>query len=90
MGEIDENGKITLIDRVKNLFKLANGEYIAPEKVENVLVQSEWVLQCWIYGDPLQDYALSFIVVDPEMLAAYAKENNMDLTKDVDKILESD
>lgn len=87
VGEIDEYGKITLIDRVKNLFKLANGEYVAPEKVENVLVQSEWVLQCWVYGDPMKDYAVSFIVVDPDRLALYAEENKLD--KDSDSILEN-
>lgn len=54
------------------MFKLANGEYVAPEKVENVFVQSEWVLQCWVYGDSLKDYTVAFVVVDPDQLAEYA------------------
>jgi len=38
IAEITSNGALRIIDRAKNIFKLSQGEYIAPEKLENIFV----------------------------------------------------
>jgi long-chain acyl-CoA synthetase len=43
VGMIKENGCLQLIDRAKNLFKLSQGEYIAPDKLQNVYMQHDLV-----------------------------------------------
>ena len=72
VGQINpENNSIKIIDRAKNIFKLSQGEYIAPEKCENVYIQSEYILQAWIYGDSLRDFIIMLAVVDPEKAAKF-------------------
>lgn len=63
VGSVQPNGALKIIDRAKNIFKLSQGEYIAPEKLENVYMKSSWVDQIWIHGESLQTTILAFIVV---------------------------
>lgn len=49
-----QNGTLKLIDRKKHIFKLAQGEYIAPEKIETVYILSDPVGQIFVHGDSLQ------------------------------------
>lgn len=75
VGVINPNGSIRIIDRAKNIFKLSQGEYIAPEKLENVYVQSSWIMQPWIHGDSAKDFILLIAVVDPVKIEKFAKDN---------------
>lgn len=72
------NGTLKIIDRKKNLFKLAQGEYVAPEKCENKMQRSAFVAQIFVHGNSLKASLLGVIVPDFETLTPWAKANGLE------------
>lgn len=50
VGYVDEDGHFYVTDRIKDLFKLSNGKYVAPLQVESLLKQSPLVAQPVVVG----------------------------------------
>jgi long-chain acyl-CoA synthetase len=69
VGHIDDDGHLFLTDRKKDLFKLSNGKYIAPQLIESLLKQSEFVNQVVVVGAS-RKYPVALIVPDWEALKA--------------------
>jgi len=43
---------LKIIDRKKHIFKLSQGEYVAPEKLENIYKSSnEYISNIYVYGN---------------------------------------
>ena len=52
-----------------------SAEYVAAEKIENVINQSLLVGQTFVHGDSYQTYLVATVVPDEEPVLAWAKEN---------------
>src|SRR6185295_16154027 len=50
VGHLDKEGRLYITDRKKDLFKLSNGKYVAPQQIESLLKQSEFVSQDVVVG----------------------------------------
>jgi len=77
IGEWQANGVLKIIDRKKNIFKLAQGEYVAVEMIETILTRAKYVMQIFIHGDSLKDYLVAIVVPDAETVIPWAKANGL-------------
>lgn len=66
------NGALKVIDRKKNIFKLAQGEYIAPEKIETIYIRSSLVSQIFVHGETLRAFLVGVVVPDLDALPSFA------------------
>jgi long-subunit acyl-CoA synthetase (AMP-forming) len=69
-----------LFVNLKNFFttnfkKKKKGEYVAPERLENIYQQSEYVNQILVHGDSLKDYLVAIVIPNKGKLVTWAMEN---------------
>lgn len=77
IGEWQPNGTLKIIDRKKNIFKLAQGEYVAVEMIETILIRAKYVMQIFVHGDSLKDYLVAIVVPDAETVLPWARQNGL-------------
>jgi len=70
VGHIDEQGRIVITDRKKDIIVLDKGDNVAPQKVEGILTLEPEILQAMVTGDK-RPYLVGLIVPDPEWSAEW-------------------
>ena len=81
VGHMDKAGRLYITDRKKDLFKLSNGKYIAPQLIESLLKQSEFVSQVVVLGAGRKQPA-ALVVPDWENLKQALAETGQQFSPD--------
>jgi len=78
VGHVDDQGRLYITDRKKDLFKLSNGKYIAPQLLESLIKESEYVSQVVVVGASRKQPA-ALIVPDWEALKSSLGESEKEI-----------
>lgn len=81
VGHLEKNGHLYITDRKKDLFKLSNGKYIAPQLIESLLKESEFVSQVVVVGTGRKQ-PVALIVPEWESLKQALVEAGEEVSKD--------
>lgn len=70
---VDSMGRFSIIDRKKNILKLAQGEYVVPERIEGIyLANINWAAQALVHGDSLHAHLVAIFGIVPDKFCAIA------------------
>jgi long-chain acyl-CoA synthetase len=83
LGELDEEGFLTLKGRKKEILVLSTGKNIAPRSIEETLEQSPYITRVIAVGDEKPSVGV-LVVPDEEKVRAWAHEQGLQLPDGVD------
>jgi long-chain acyl-CoA synthetase len=75
IAEIDNLGRLKIIDRKKNVLKLAQGEYLSPERIENIYTaNTNLITTAYVHGDSVETSLVGVFGIDPVNFAPFASK----------------
>ncbi len=75
IGKLVDGKFLKITDRKKELFKTSGGKYVAPQPIENTMVESRWIEQIMVVGDS-QKYVGALIVPAFQVLKEWYNKQN--------------
>ena len=77
VGVLDDQGRLSITDRKKDLIKTSGGKYVAPTELENLLKAASPLLsQVLVHGDQ-RNYVSALVTLDPEALQRLAAQHRL-------------
>lgn len=79
IGHFNEEGRLVITDRKKDLIKTAGGKYVAPQKLEGLMKQEPLISQILIHGDQ-KKFVSALISIEEPQLKAWAEAQSVTYT----------
>jgi long-chain acyl-CoA synthetase len=78
-GFVDRRGHLVIVDRAKDVGKLADGSALAPQFLENKLKFSPYIGEAVVFGDG-KPFVAAIIAIDPATVGNWAERANLAYT----------
>jgi len=76
-GKLDDGGFLTITGRIKELFKLSNGKYVAPPAVEaKFATLCPYASQFMVFGEG-RNFAVALVTLDADSIGGWAKDRGL-------------
>ncbi|MGH3102404.1 MAG: AMP-dependent synthetase/ligase, partial [Thermoleophilia bacterium] len=79
VGELDEQGHLTITDRKKDVIITAGGKNVSPSEIENQLKVSPYVREAIVIGDR-RKYLVALIGIEPDTVGDWAARRGLAFT----------
>jgi long-chain acyl-CoA synthetase len=76
VGHLEDGRFLMITDRKKEIFKLSNGKFVAPQPIENRMKESAFIDQVMVVGEH-QKFASALLVPDFNYLKEWCVTNNI-------------
>jgi long-chain acyl-CoA synthetase len=85
IGMIDADGFLSITDRKKDLIKTSGGKYVAPQRIESLIMSSRFVSQVVVVGNQRR-FAAALVVPNFEMLRSYARIKQIEYASETELV----
>jgi long-chain acyl-CoA synthetase len=76
-GKLDDDGFLSITGRIKELFKLSNGKYVAPPAVEaKFATLCPYASQFMVFGEG-RNFAVALVTLDADSISGWAKDHGL-------------
>ncbi len=76
-GSIDDDGFLKITGRIKELFKLSNGKYVAPPAIEaKFATLCPYASQFMVFGEG-RNFAAALVTLDSDSIVGWAKDHGL-------------
>ncbi|RLD29016.1 MAG: long-chain fatty acid--CoA ligase [Bacteroidetes bacterium] len=76
VGHLKEGKFLVITDRKKEIFKLSNGKFVAPQPIENKIKESAFIDQVMVVGEN-EKFASALLVPDSKYLKEWCNAKNL-------------
>ena len=89
IGKLIKGKFLAITDRKKEMFKLSNGKYIAPQSIENMFKESNFIEQLMVIGES-EKFSSAIISPNFDFLHRWAHENKIHFRDNKDLVKENE